>query len=267
MKEHLIIVFAMNKITQAGGYRQSLINCAQNNGITKAEIRYRTNRQYICRWMKRCNSTAITGGPFPPSMQPPQPAQVRRDQAHRRHAAMKPRHRAGVLSQAPRTRLQQIRLREDFQKQLAVWQYRYNDFPMCPLNWYSPKQVHFFTHCVTHHWQACIGASSFQARRHRSLPCTRKAPAAAANAGNACIASERRLWYIRFRTDLPAHCRGGGGFQRRARLSCGRGSEVHGHQRRNVLSPDLQSGALWLRIPNTCFRAAVLCLARLPEQE
>jgi transposase InsO family protein len=29
----------------------------------------------------------------------------------------------------------------DFQKQLAVWQYKYNDFPMRPLNWRSPKQV------------------------------------------------------------------------------------------------------------------------------
>ena len=30
---------------------------------------------------------------------------------------------------------------EDFQKQLAVWQYKYNDFPMRPLNWRSPRQV------------------------------------------------------------------------------------------------------------------------------
>jgi transposase InsO family protein len=32
---------------------------------------------------------------------------------------------------------------EDFQKQLAVWQYKYNDFPMRPLSWRSPKQVLF----------------------------------------------------------------------------------------------------------------------------
>ena len=32
---------------------------------------------------------------------------------------------------------------EDFQKQLAVWQYKYNDFPMRPLNWRSPKRVLF----------------------------------------------------------------------------------------------------------------------------
>ena len=30
---------------------------------------------------------------------------------------------------------------EDFQKQLAVWQWKYNDFPMRPLNWRSPKDV------------------------------------------------------------------------------------------------------------------------------
>ena len=30
---------------------------------------------------------------------------------------------------------------EDYQKQLTVWQRKYNDFPMRPLNWRSPKQV------------------------------------------------------------------------------------------------------------------------------
>ena len=32
---------------------------------------------------------------------------------------------------------------EDFQKQLAVWQRKYNDFPMRPLNWRSPKNILF----------------------------------------------------------------------------------------------------------------------------
>ena len=32
---------------------------------------------------------------------------------------------------------------EDFAKQLAVHQRKYNDFPMRPLNWRSPKQVLF----------------------------------------------------------------------------------------------------------------------------
>ena len=30
---------------------------------------------------------------------------------------------------------------EDFRKQLAVWNRKYNDFPMRPLGWLSPKQV------------------------------------------------------------------------------------------------------------------------------
>ena len=32
---------------------------------------------------------------------------------------------------------------EDYKKQLAAWQYKYNDFPMRPLNWRSPKRVLF----------------------------------------------------------------------------------------------------------------------------
>ena len=38
-------------------YRQSLIHYAQKHGVTKAAIRYRTNRQYIYRWMKRYDGT------------------------------------------------------------------------------------------------------------------------------------------------------------------------------------------------------------------
>ena len=41
---------------------------------------------------------------------------------------------------------------EDFQKQLASWQYAYNKFPMRPLNWRSPSQVlSAFPDFVTHH--------------------------------------------------------------------------------------------------------------------
>lgn len=43
----------MNKITQTARYRQSLICYAEKHGVTKAAIRYRTNRQYIYRWRKR----------------------------------------------------------------------------------------------------------------------------------------------------------------------------------------------------------------------
>lgn len=38
-------------------YRQSLIRYAQKHGVTKAAIRYRTNRQYIYRWLNRYDGT------------------------------------------------------------------------------------------------------------------------------------------------------------------------------------------------------------------
>ena len=47
----------MDKITQTARYRQSLICYAQKHGVTKAAIRYRTNRQYIYRWSKRYDGT------------------------------------------------------------------------------------------------------------------------------------------------------------------------------------------------------------------
>ena len=50
-------LFAMNKITQTARYRQSLILYAQKHGVTKTAIHYRTNRQYIYRWLKRYDGT------------------------------------------------------------------------------------------------------------------------------------------------------------------------------------------------------------------
>ena len=50
-------LFAMDKITQTMQYRQSLILYAEKYGVTKAAIRYRTNRQYIYRWKKRYDGT------------------------------------------------------------------------------------------------------------------------------------------------------------------------------------------------------------------
>ncbi len=47
----------MNKITQTMRYRQSLIHYAQKHGVTQAAIHYRTNRQYIYRWLKRYDGT------------------------------------------------------------------------------------------------------------------------------------------------------------------------------------------------------------------
>ena len=43
----------MATITQDMRYRLSQIRFAQKNGVTKAAIQYKTNRQYIYRWMRR----------------------------------------------------------------------------------------------------------------------------------------------------------------------------------------------------------------------
>lgn len=47
----------MNTVTQTMLYRQALIKYANKYGVTKAAIRYKTNRQYIYRWMKRYDGT------------------------------------------------------------------------------------------------------------------------------------------------------------------------------------------------------------------
>lgn len=46
-----------NIITQEMRYRQSLIKYAYAHGVTKAAIKYKTNRQYIYRWMRRYDGT------------------------------------------------------------------------------------------------------------------------------------------------------------------------------------------------------------------
>ena len=47
----------MNTVTQTMLYRQAIINYANKYGVTKAAIRYKTNRQYIYRWKKRYDGT------------------------------------------------------------------------------------------------------------------------------------------------------------------------------------------------------------------
>lgn len=47
----------MNKITQTMLFRQAVIEYSLKHGVTKAAIRYRTNRQYIYRWRKRYDGT------------------------------------------------------------------------------------------------------------------------------------------------------------------------------------------------------------------
>jgi transposase InsO family protein len=47
----------MNKITQTMRFRQSLIEYSKKHGVTKAAIKYKTNRQYIYRWLRRYDGT------------------------------------------------------------------------------------------------------------------------------------------------------------------------------------------------------------------
>lgn len=47
----------MNTITQTMKCRQALIEYSFKHGVTKAAIRYKTNRQYIYRWRKRYDGT------------------------------------------------------------------------------------------------------------------------------------------------------------------------------------------------------------------
>ena len=47
----------MNTVTQDMRYRQAIILYSQKHGVTKAAIRYKTNRQYIYRWLKRYDGT------------------------------------------------------------------------------------------------------------------------------------------------------------------------------------------------------------------
>lgn len=47
----------MKTVTQNILYRQALIKYSEKYGVTKAAIRYKTNRQYIYRWLKRYDGT------------------------------------------------------------------------------------------------------------------------------------------------------------------------------------------------------------------
>ena len=47
----------MNKVTQDMRFRKSLLSYAEKHGVTKAAIKYKTNRQYIYRWKRRYDGT------------------------------------------------------------------------------------------------------------------------------------------------------------------------------------------------------------------
>ncbi len=42
----------MNSVTQDMKFCQSLLKYSQKYGVTKAAIKYKTNRQYIYRWLR-----------------------------------------------------------------------------------------------------------------------------------------------------------------------------------------------------------------------
>lgn len=43
----------MNSVTQTMKYRQAIIKYFQKYGVTKAAIKYKTNFQYVYRWLRR----------------------------------------------------------------------------------------------------------------------------------------------------------------------------------------------------------------------
>ena len=47
----------MNTITQTMRFRQALVEYSLKHGVTKASIRYKTNRQSVYRWRKRYDGT------------------------------------------------------------------------------------------------------------------------------------------------------------------------------------------------------------------
>ncbi len=58
-------------ITQDMRFRLSLINYAEKYGVSKASIKYKTNRQYIYRWKRRFDGSIeslrdLSRRPHPP---------------------------------------------------------------------------------------------------------------------------------------------------------------------------------------------------------
>ncbi len=101
--------FIMKTITQTMLYRQALIRYAQKYGVTKAAIRYKTNRQYFYRWIKRYKGTLASLA----------------DKSHRKdNEYFYATHSFYSF--------------DHFKKQLAVHNRKYNLFPIRPLHWKSP---------------------------------------------------------------------------------------------------------------------------------
>ncbi len=144
----------MATITQDMRFRLSLIKYADKYGVTKAAVKYKTNRQYVYRWKRRYNGSieSLRGLSRRPHHHPNQHTlfQVRLEQHGIRHKVIRPytpRHN-GKVERSHRKDNERFYAThtfysfEDFAKQLKVYNRRdYNAFPMRPLGWKSPNQV------------------------------------------------------------------------------------------------------------------------------
>ena len=144
----------MATITQDMGFRLSLIKYADKYEVTKAAVKYKTNRQYVYRWKRRYNGSieSLRDLSRRPHHHPNQHTlfQVRLEQHGIRHKVIRPytpRHN-GKVERSHRKDNERFYAThrfysfEDFAKQLKVYNRRdYNAFPMRPLGWKSPNQV------------------------------------------------------------------------------------------------------------------------------
>ncbi len=145
----------MNTVTQTMHFRQALIKYSQKYGVTKAAIRYKTNRQYIYRWLKRYDGTiqSLADKSHRPHHHPNQhtESELKLFEALLKHYGIKhklirpytPRHN-GKVERSHRKDNEYFYAThkffsfDDFKKQLSVRNREYNNFPMRPLNWKSP---------------------------------------------------------------------------------------------------------------------------------
>ena len=77
--------FLMKSITQDIRYYQAILSYADKHGVTKAAIKYRTYRQFICRLRNRYDGTPESLAPKP--RRPPSTPQRTLRQRDRSHSA------------------------------------------------------------------------------------------------------------------------------------------------------------------------------------